>query len=84
LSQRIVLELLKELGGRAKTREISNLAKSKFPESRLYEFVGHKLERLASRGYVYHDRINGIWSIVDRNKEEIIQQPFINPSETQR
>jgi hypothetical protein len=44
LSQRIVLELLKELGGKAKTREISNLAKIKYPESCLYEFVGHKLE----------------------------------------
>jgi hypothetical protein len=53
LSQRIVLELLKELGGKAKIREISNLAKIKYPESCLYEFVGHKLERLASWGYVH-------------------------------
>ena len=64
MSQRIVLELLKELGGKAKTKEISNLAKSKYPESCL-EFVGHRLERLASWGYVYHDRINGIWYVVD-------------------
>jgi hypothetical protein len=74
LSQRIVLELLKELGGTAKTRDISKLARSKYPDSCLYEFVGHKLERLASWGYVYNDRINGIWSIVDQNKNEIIQQ----------
>jgi hypothetical protein len=74
LSQRLVLELLKELGGTAKTRKISELARSKYPDSCLYEFVGHKLERLASWGYVYHDRINGIWSIVDQNKNEIIQQ----------
>jgi hypothetical protein len=76
LSQRIVLELLKELGGKAKTKEISNLAKTKYPESCLYEFVGHKLRRLASWGYVYHDRINGIWYVVDQNKNEIIQPPI--------
>jgi hypothetical protein len=74
LSQRIVLELLKELGGTAKTREISVLARSWFRDSCLFEFVGHKLERVGSWGYVYHDRINGIWSIVDQNKNEIIQQ----------
>jgi hypothetical protein len=39
---------LKELGGKAKTKEISNLSKIKYPDSTLYEFVGHKLERLAS------------------------------------
>ena len=60
MSQRIVLELLKEPGGKAKTREVPNLSRIKYPESCLYEFVGHKLERLASWGYVYHDRINGI------------------------
>ena len=62
-----MLELLKELGGKTKTREISNLAKIKYPESCLYEFVGYKLERLASWGYVHHDRINGIWYIIDKS-----------------
>ena len=69
MSQRIVLELLEELGGTAKTREISELARSKYPDSCLYEFVGHKLERLDSCGYVYYDRINGIWYVVDQGKE---------------
>jgi hypothetical protein len=54
---------LKELGGKVKTKEISNLQKSN-TQTRLYEFVGHKLERLASWGYVYHDRINGILYIL--------------------
>lgn len=67
LSQRVVLELLKELGGKAKTKEISNLAKIKYAESCLYEFVGHKLERLASWVYVHHDRINGIWYVIDQS-----------------
>jgi hypothetical protein len=43
---------LKELGGKVKTKEISNLSKI------------NKLERLASWGYVYHDRINGILYIL--------------------
>lgn len=76
MSQRIVLELLKELGGKAKTREISNLAKIRYPESCLYEFVGHKLERLASWGYVHHDRINGIWYIVDQSQNKVIHHPI--------
>lgn len=67
-----MLELLKELDGKAKTREISNLAKIKYPESCLYEFVGHKLERLASWGYVHHDRINGIWYIIE-SQNKVIQ-----------
>ena len=76
MSQRIVLELLKELGGKAKTREISNLAKIRYPESCLYEFGGHKLERLASWGYVHHDRINGIWYIVDQSQNKVIHHPI--------
>jgi len=72
LGQRIVLELLKDLGGKAKTRENSNLAKIKYPESCLYEFVGHKLERLASWGYVHHDRINGVWPVIDQSQPKII------------
>jgi hypothetical protein len=73
VSQRIVLELLKELGGKAKTREVSNLAKIRYPESCLHEFVGHKLERLATWGYVYHDRINGMWFLIDQSQNKIIQ-----------
>ena len=76
MSQRIVLGLLKELVGKAKTREISNLAKIRYPESCLYEFVGHKLERLASWGYVHHDRINGIWYIIDPSQKKVIHQPI--------
>ena len=75
VSQRIVLELLKELDGKAKTREVSNLAKIRYPDSCLHEFVGHKLERLAAWGYVYHDRINGMWFVLEQSqkKTKIIQ-----------
>jgi hypothetical protein len=73
VSQRIVLELLKELGGKAKTREVSNLAKIRYPDSCLHEFVGHKLERLATWGYVYHDRKNAIWLVMDQSQNKIIQ-----------
>jgi hypothetical protein len=63
LSQRIVLELLKELGGIAKTRETSNLAKIKYPDSCLYEFVGHKLECLASWGYAKYSMILAVAAV---------------------
>jgi hypothetical protein len=54
---------LKELGGKVKTKEFLIFQKSN-TQTRLYEFVGHELERLASWGYVYHDRINGILYIL--------------------
>jgi hypothetical protein len=33
MTQRLVLEILRELGGKATTRDISNLAKLKYPDS---------------------------------------------------
>jgi hypothetical protein len=48
MSQKIVLELLRELGGKA----------SKSP---LYQQVAHKLMRLQIWGYIQHDRVKGTW-----------------------
>ena len=76
MSQRIVLELLKELGDKAKTKAIANLAKIKYPDSCLHEFVGHKLERLVSWGYAYHDRLNGVWYVADQSQNKVIHRPI--------
>ncbi len=55
------------LGGKATTRDISNLAKLKYPNS---EFdnrgVAHKLTLLQMWGYMQHNRVNGTWFIVEK------------------
>ena len=67
MTQRLVLEILRELGGSATTREISNLAKLKYPDSGFdNRSVAHKLTRLQMWGYIQHDRINRTWFIVDK------------------
>ena len=71
MTQKLVLELPRELGGKANTRDILNLAKQKYPNLELHS--AHKLMRLQIWGYVQHDRINGIWSIVET-------QPTVGPS----
>jgi hypothetical protein len=50
----MVLKLLRELGGKAKTSDISKLAKLKYPDSSLYQQVAHKLMRLQIWGYIYN------------------------------
>ena len=51
MTQRLVLEILRELGGKATTRDISNLAKLKYPDSGFdNRGVAHKLTRLQMWG----------------------------------
>ena len=68
MTQRLVLEILRELGGKATTRDISNLAKLKYPNSGFdNRCVAHKLMRLHMWRYIQHNnRINGTWFIVDK------------------
>ena len=52
MTQRLVLEILRELGGKATTRDISNLAKLKYPDSGFdNRGVAHKLTRLQMGTY---------------------------------
>jgi hypothetical protein len=67
MTQRLVLELLKELGGSATTKDILNFAKLKYPDSGFdNRGIAHKLTRLQIWGNIQHDRINGLWSIIDK------------------
>jgi hypothetical protein len=65
VTQKIVLELLRELGGKAKTSDISKLAKLRYPDSPLYQQVAHKLMRLQIWGYIHHDRVMRTWSVLN-------------------
>jgi hypothetical protein len=67
--KKIVLELLRELGGKAKTSDISRLAKSRYPDSQLHQQVAHKLMRVQIWGYIQHDRVKGILVSIERMKE---------------
>jgi len=46
MNQQKVLDLLKELGGKATTKEIVALAKSKYPADMSQKYISHSLNRL--------------------------------------
>ncbi len=52
MSQSDVLNLLVELGGRATSRQIADLARKKFPRRTLHLYIGNRLTKLARWGLV--------------------------------
>ena len=65
MSQKVVFALLKELGGRATVRQISELARKRYPDDTLYSYVGNRLRKLQNWGYVKRNS-DGSWEIVDK------------------
>lgn len=63
MSQKLVYELLKELGGTAFPKQIIELAKKKYPEAKLHQYIYDRLYRLRKWGYVRKNE-DGSWSIV--------------------
>jgi hypothetical protein len=63
LSQKVVLELLRELGGRATSRQISQLALQRYPGDTLYTYVGNRLRKLENWDLVKHNP-DDTWEIV--------------------
>ena len=66
LSQKTVFELLRELGGKARTSEISRLALQKYPEASLHQYISVRLHQLQSWGYVKHNP-DGTWEIASKD-----------------
>lgn len=64
MSQEVVYTLLEELGGKATTKEISELAKEKYPKYSLHAYVHVRLSSLAKWGYVVKDP-DGTWAITE-------------------
>ncbi|MEM2507679.1 MAG: hypothetical protein QXF61_11620 [Nitrososphaeria archaeon] len=66
MSQKEVYEILKELGGEATTKQISQKAKEKFPNLSLYLYVSNRLRKLEKNGYVKRVIKDGkiVWKIV--------------------
>lgn len=63
MSQKVVYELLKELGGRATLQQIKALAFEKYPEYSLHEYVGNRLLKLKTWGYVRRNK-DDTWEII--------------------
>lgn len=68
MSQKLVYELLKELGGTAHFKEIKALAKKKYPESSLYTYVANRLRKLEKWGYIRKNP-EGTWSIISEYRD---------------
>ncbi len=61
MSQKVVYELLEELGGKATTTQVSELAKKKYPKYTVYTYVSVRLKSLKKWGYVTRNN-EGTWS----------------------
>ena len=66
MSQEDVLQILKELGGKATQTEIRDRAKTKYPKSTLYSYISTRLKKLKEWGQI--DYAEGKWFIVKRKK----------------
>jgi Fe2+ or Zn2+ uptake regulation protein len=65
MSQEAIYLILKELGGKATTKQISEKAKEKYPNFALWSYVGNRLKKLEKNGYVKRDVAGKeiVWSI---------------------
>lgn len=71
MSQKIVYQILEELGGKATFSDIKNKAKEKYPNYTLYTYVGQRLRGLKNWGYIEY--------IKDKKQKEgiyVIREPF--------
>lgn len=66
MSQHDVYLILKELGGKATTKQVSELAKEKYPNLSLHMYVNNRLRKLEKNGYVKVNRSGKIfvWQII--------------------
>ncbi len=69
MSQFVVYMILKELGGKATTRQIKERALEKFPDLTLYSYVRNRLNKLKKKGFVRNyptknDKNELVWEII--------------------
>ena len=63
MSQIVVYELLRELGGKATAQQIGQLAFERYPESTLHGYVAQRLRKLEQEEVVKHNP-DGTWEII--------------------
>jgi Fe2+ or Zn2+ uptake regulation protein len=75
MSQQIVLELLQQLRSTATSSEIIRLAREKYPDLSLWQYVGDRLRKLKKWGLVdYDSTTNKYFIIVEKEQPEAIGQ----------
>lgn len=68
MSQYEVYKIIKELGGSATTKQISQIAKEKFPQYTLSKYVGNRLKKLEVKGYIkktINEDNEIVWEIIE-------------------
>ncbi len=63
MSQDLVRQLLAELGGRATSSQIRELAKKRFPDATLHTYVSKRLSQMEKWGKVR--KSGNIWELVE-------------------
>lgn len=66
MSQDDVIDILKEFGGEATTKQIRERAKEKFPTRSLYTYVLNRLKKLVINRRV--ERFGDNWKIIKKKK----------------
>ena len=71
MSQKLIWEILKELGGVATTKQVRELAKRKYPDATLWQYVFNRLHKLEYNGYVerVHKYNVDKWMIIAEYKD---------------
>jgi hypothetical protein len=76
MSQEDVRQLLLEAGGQATTSELSELAKSKFPDRTLYRYVSERLPPMEKKGLVEYIDADSKWKLTDKGYESSTNYPI--------
>lgn len=76
MSQQIVLEL--ELGGIATSSEIIRLAREKYPDLSLSQYVGNMLRKLKEYGFIGYDAVTNKYFIIVQEQGKASPSPTIH------
>ena len=74
MSQKLVLELLIDLGGRATIGKISSLARERYPDATLHTYVGFQLRKLRKWGTVDYDQKTKEWFIIPSDAQSVVSR----------
>lgn len=82
MSQKEVLRILKNIGGRATSSEIRQQAKQDFPDRKLFSYISRRLESLQKRDLVSKEEVNGgvYWTITNQGREKSLEKHTIEDS----
>lgn len=74
MSQDEVMNIIRELGGKATSAEIRKRAKEKFPDATLYQYIADRLHKLEGKKVIARRKKNNedLWVIIrdDLPKQE--------------